>query len=58
MNAQEAKRAACWRAAGVVENALAGGWDELDRLYGDDAGKVRAALNDVVAELERRGGGS
>lgn len=56
MNQREIKKAACRRAAGVVLNALAGGWSDLDDLYGQDADKVREALNTLAKELDRRGG--
>lgn len=55
MNRGEIKRAACRRAAGVIDTALAGGWSDLDDMYGQDADKVREALNVLVRELERRG---
>lgn len=55
MNKREAKRIACRHAALTIENALEGGWESLDR-YGDDRDKVEDALNDLVTELDRRGG--
>ncbi len=57
MNRSEAKRAACRRAASALETALGGGWEQLD-MYGSDRSKVEAALQDLIAELDRRGGGS
>lgn len=53
----EAKRAACRRAASVLETALGDGWEELD-MYGEDRPKVEAALQELIAELDRRGGAS
>jgi hypothetical protein len=55
MNQREIRRAACRRAAGVIDTALAGGWSDLDELYGEDADKVRDQLVVLVKELERRG---
>lgn len=55
MNRPEAKRAACRRAASVLETALGGGWEQLD-MYGADRPKVEAALQELITELDRRGG--
>lgn len=41
----------------MLETALGGGWEELD-MYGEDRAKVEAALQELVAELDRRGGAS
>ena len=56
MNQQAAKREACWRAASVVRDAMAQGWPG-DDLYPDDRDRARvtSALNELTAELERRG---
>lgn len=56
MDRRTAKREACWRAASVVGDALKQGWPDAD-LYPDDAERARVAaeLNNLVAELERRG---
>lgn len=56
MDKREAKREACDRAASVIETALAGGWEVLDK-YGEDRPKVENALNELVAELEARAAG-
>jgi hypothetical protein len=57
VNRRQAKREACFRAALVLEGALAGGWESLDR-YGPGRTKVEDALNELIAELERRAGTS
>jgi hypothetical protein len=57
MNRREAKRQACNRAAGAIDSALAAGWDNLDEMYGEDADKIRDALTEIVAELDRRAAG-
>ncbi|NBE80333.1 hypothetical protein [Micromonospora rubida] len=56
MDARAAKREACWRAASVIRTSLEQGWPD-DDLYpdADERTRVAAALNDVVAELDRRG---
>lgn len=55
MDKRTAKREACFRAAMVIETALAGGWETLDR-YGDDREKVEDALNELMASLINRSG--
>jgi len=55
MSEREAAREAAWRAASVIESALASGWEELDR-YGADRPLVEKALADLCAELERSAG--
>src|SRR5882762_2719102 len=55
MSDRQAARRAAFHAALVIENALAGGWETLDR-YGIDRPRVEAALNTLCAELERRAG--
>jgi hypothetical protein len=56
MDRRTAKREACFRAALCLESALAGGWDGLDDRYGEDADRVRDAINEIVSELTKRGG--
>jgi hypothetical protein len=56
MNRREAKTCAYQRAASLIESALANGWEDVERLYGDDADKVYDALNELAANLARRGG--
>lgn len=59
MDRRKAKREACFSASLALDTALAGGWDSLDKRYGeDDAEKVRECINDLIKELERRAGGS
>ncbi|MFB4318791.1 hypothetical protein ACA361_32360 [Actinomadura sp. 21ATH] len=55
MSGREAARWAASHASLAIENALANGWETLDR-YGADRPRVQAALNDLVAELARRAG--
>ena len=57
MSARQAARLAAFHAALAIENALAGGWETLDR-YGADRPRVEAALAELRAELERRAHGS
>ncbi|TMR88601.1 hypothetical protein [Nonomuraea basaltis] len=57
MDRRTAKREACFRAALALDNALSGGWESLDESYGkEDADKIREAINEIVAELTKRGG--
>lgn len=60
MNAREAKREACWRAAVLVSTAMYEGWPfnesgGLPDLPDGDERRVDRALLDLLAELERRG---
>lgn len=56
MNRRDAKREAFGRAADCLFDALNAGWDELEQIYGGDAEKVRAGINEIVGEMQRRGG--
>jgi hypothetical protein len=51
-----AKREAWWRGAGLIRAVLEGGF-EWEQSYPDpqEAEAVRLALNEVIAEMERRG---
>ncbi len=55
MTRTEARQEACFRAALVIETALEGGWETLDR-YGDDRELVEAELNKLAASLLKRSG--
>ena len=71
MNRREAKRLACWMTATVSEGARDGGWPfngfdssaiaagvELEDLDGQptaDADRLGVALDEVIAEMTRRG---
>jgi hypothetical protein len=57
MSGREAARLAAFHAGLVIESALAGGWETLDR-YGDDRPRVEAALAELCTELERRAQGA
>lgn len=65
MNKTEAKREACRRAASCLATAMDSGWPVWDDnastdvpKYGSEANgqKVAAALKEIIAELDRRGG--
>lgn len=58
MDRRGAKREACFRAALGLEQLLNDGWwIGLAERYGEaDAEKVIAGLNELIAELTRRGG--
>lgn len=55
MDKRKAKRDACWRAAGLIQDSINNGWPQEH--YEDEADQraVEAALKDLIAELERRG---
>jgi hypothetical protein len=53
MSDRHAARRAAFHAGLVIENAMANGWETLDR-YGTDRPRVEAALNELCAELEHR----
>lgn len=64
MNQREAKKEACRRAATCLSTAMETGWPVWDNdastdepKYGtvEDGKKVAAALNELIAELDRRG---
>lgn len=65
MNQAQAKREACRRAASCLSTAMDSGWPVWDDnastdspRYGSEAegAKVAAALHELIAELDRRGG--
>jgi hypothetical protein len=67
MNARDAKREACRRAASCLSTAMDSGWPVWDEQastdeprYGSVEGgeKVAAALKEIIDELDRRGGGA
>lgn len=55
MNRREAKREACFRVAMVAENALENGWLHEHYPDEDDERAVAEGVQEVVAELIRRG---
>ena len=54
---RSAKRAACWRAAYLIRDAMGHGWpaDHFDGDAGPETAAVVAGLNELIVELERRG---
>lgn len=55
MDAREAKRLACGKAADVIDAALAGGWQSLDEQFGlQDANRIRDQLVVLQDELDAR----
>jgi hypothetical protein len=56
VNKRDAKRAACKRAASVLETALQGADPDWLGAYGEQgAAMVEAGLWELIAELDRRG---
>lgn len=55
MNNRQAKREACFRAAQVVRDAMGHGWPR-EQYSESDYATVSVALNNLITELERRGG--
>lgn len=60
MDARQAKREACWLAAGLIDSCLAAGLDLAESVpaavTAADQERVAVALREVIEELERRGG--
>lgn len=58
MDKRTAKREACWRAAGMVQGVMDGGYEEVMIDQGveeADAYRIAEQLRIVIDELERRG---